>query len=147
MLSPRAEYPQRNSPWSFFPFVIGVLLVVCGNGHWCAANAGENPTASSVDARPAPATGAPADAKPHKAQKRDVDAIIVLLVLTLMVIVLAFAGLLIWGRRVRRVAKQPLKTVPLPDPLWYLRGRTPVADGEADRRSGADDTDPDATPR
>ncbi|MFN0198344.1 MAG: hypothetical protein ACKVT0_16475 [Planctomycetaceae bacterium] len=84
------------------------------------------------------AASSPSDTAGHKAQKRDVDAVVVLLFLTVVVIVLSFAGLLIWGRRVRRLARAPLKNVPLPDSLWYLRQRAATPNGAG---SGTQSTD------
>ncbi len=111
-----------------------------------------SPARSAIDDKTVGDDKAPsnvADAPGHKAQKRDVDAVVVLLVLTVVVIVISFAGLLIWGRRVRRLAREPLKTVPLPDQLWYLRHRAPTSKNagpespESDRPSAAQDDDQD----
>lgn len=105
--------------------VFGILLALFG-GSLLTPAAGQ----SDVAEKAAASDDAGDEPQPPKAQKRDVDAVVVLLVLTVMVIILAFAGLLIWGRRVRRLAKQDLRPVPHPDPLWYLKSKEPRQDAE-----------------
>ncbi|MDA0833592.1 MAG: hypothetical protein O2955_12465 [Planctomycetota bacterium] len=156
MFSPRpesAEHIGRSHRQTHVMALLSYVLFSCG---WCLvflrfgslskAFADESPTFVSVEEIKATEVDK-TKSKPHLAQKRDVDAVLVLLVLTLMVIILAFAGLLIWGRRVRRVAKHPLRPVPHPDPLWYMRSKRPTSDNDDDHTGGTDDDDlPGSTP-
>ena len=49
--------------------------------------------------------------------------------------ILLIAGVLIWGRRMRRISRQRTDGTPL-DPLWYLRGRPPANSSGGHTSSG-----------